>query len=246
MLGKRGLLGRRCPGQCESFAHCIKREPLASNVFLFPSGVPEFEYVAEDDLRVALPKLVALDLPLLVHAELPGPIEEAVTKLGQADPANYNSWLRSRPASAETKAVELMIHLAGEFQAQVHIVHLSSVLSVPLIHLAKKKGYRITAETCPHYLSFSAHNFPMGATQYKCAPPIRDSENKIGLLTALGRGKIDFVVSDHSPSPPAMKCLDTGNFFKAWGGMSSLQLGLPVMWTKLRTRNYTLSIWCSR
>ena len=208
--------------------------------FLVPSGVPEFEHVGESELRVALPILASLDAPLLVHAELPGPIEEAATKLGQADPTNYNSWLRSRPASAETKAIELMIHLAEEFRARIHIVHLSSALSVPLIRLAQMRGIRITSETCPHYLCFSAHNFPVGATQYKCAPPIREEPNKRDLLTALGRGKIDFVVSDHSPSPPELKCLDTGDFFKAWGGISSLQLGLPVMWTYVRRRNHTL------
>jgi allantoinase len=234
-----GFWGGVVPGNAGDLRALHDAGAFGFKCFLVPSGVPEFGHVGDGDLRAALPILAALDAPLLVHAELPGPIEEAVTKLGQADPTNYNSWLRSRPASAETKAVELMIRLAGEFRVRVHIVHLSSVLSVPLIHLAKKRGFRITAETCPHYLCFSAHNFPREATQYKCAPPIRDSESKKGLLTALGRGTIDFVVSDHSPSPPAMKCLETGDFFKAWGGISSLQLGLPVMWTKLRTRNYT-------
>jgi allantoinase len=234
-----GFWGGVVPGNAEELRALARAGVFGFKCFLVPSGVPEFEHVREEELRIALPKLAALDVPLLVHAELPGPIEEAARKLGQADPTNYNSWLRSRPASAETKAIELMIRLAGEFRARVHIVHLSSVLSVALIHLAKKRGFRITAETCPHYLWFSAHNFPREATQYKCAPPIRDWESKKGLLTALGRGTIDFVVSDHSPSPPAMKCLDTGDFFKAWGGISSLQLGLPVMWTKLRTRNYT-------
>jgi allantoinase len=235
-----GFWGGVVPGNAGELSALARAGVFGFKCFLVPSGVPEFEQVREEELRIALPKLAALDVPLLVHAELPGPIEEAATKLGQADPTNYNSWLWSRPASAETKAIELMIHLADEFRARVHIVHLSSVLSVPLIHLAQRRGVRITSETCPHYLYFSAHNFPIGATQYKCAPPIRDWQNKRGLLTALGKGKIDFVVSDHSPSPPAMKCLDTGDFFKAWGGISSLQLGLPIMWTKSRRRNYTL------
>ncbi len=121
----------------------------------------------------------------------------------------------------------MMIRLAREFKARVHIVHLSSELSVPLIRRAKKEGLRITAETCPHYLFFASGSIQDGRTEYKCAPPIRDSRNNERLWTALGKGAIDFVVSDHSPSPPAMKCLDTGDFFKAWGGICSLQLGFP-------------------
>jgi allantoinase len=208
--------------------------------FLVPSGVPEFAHVNEDDLRAALPTLSALDAPLLVHAELPGPIDEATKKLLKSDPTKYRNWLLSRPASAETAAVEMVIRLAREFRARVHIVHLSSELSVTLIRRAKKQGVRITAETCPHYLFFSSGSIQKGWTVYKCAPPIRDSQNNKNLWTALGKGAIDFVVSDHSPSPPELKCLDTGNFFTAWGGISSLQLGLPVMWTKLSRRNNSL------
>jgi allantoinase len=133
-----------------------------------------------------------------------------------------------------------MIRLAREFSARVHIVHLSSRLSVPLIVRAKKEGLRITVETCPHYLFFSSASIGDGLTQFKCAPPIRDSANNKKLWAALGNGAIDFVVSDHSPSPPAMKCLELGDFFKAWGGIASLQLGLPVIWTKLGDRKNAL------
>src|SRR4029077_18966313 len=205
-----------------------------------PSGVPEFAHVDEEDLRVALPKLAALDAVLLVHAELPDRIEEETAKLAKADPRKYKTWLWSRPPGAETKAVEMMIRLAREFKARVHIVHLSSERSVPLIRRAKKEGVRITTETCPHYLVFESNMVPDGATQYKCAPPIRDPRNREGLWNGLDKGVIDFVVSDHSPSPPDMKCLDTGDFFKAWGGIASLQLGLPVLWTKMSARKYSL------
>jgi allantoinase len=208
--------------------------------FLVPSGVPEFAHVNEDDLRAALPTLAALDAPLLVHAELPGPIEEATKKLARFDPAKYKTWLQSRPPGAETKAVEMMIRLAREFKARVHIVHVSSALSVPLIRRGKKEGVRITAETCPHYLFFASGTIRSGRTEFKCAPPIRDLKNSKQLWTALEKNTIDFVVSDHSPSPPVMKCLETGDFFKAWGGISSLQLGLPVVWTKMSRRNYRL------
>jgi allantoinase len=134
----------------------------------------------------------------------------------------------------------MLILLAREFKVRIHIVHLSSELSVPLIRRAKKEGLRITAETCPHYLFFASRSIQNGRTEFKCAPPIRDSRNNARLWTALGNNTIDFVVSDHSPSPPAMKCTDTGNFFQAWGGISSLQLGLPVMWKKLSGRKYSI------
>jgi allantoinase len=235
-----GFWGGVVPGNSGDLQALYEAGAFGFKCFLVPSGVEEFENVREDDLRVALPVLASLGLPLLVHSELPAPIEAANKKLKKSDPTKYSTWLASRPPTAETTAIELMIRLAKEFQAHVHIVHLSSALSVPLISLAKRSGVKITAETCPHYLRFSAHNFPMRATQYKCAPPIRGWRDKKVLLTALGRGKIDFVVSDHSPSPPDLKCLDSGDFFKAWGGISSLQLGLPVMWTYVRRRNFTL------
>jgi allantoinase len=235
-----GFWGGSVPGNTGELRALHRAGAFGFKCFLVPSGVPEFTYVGEDDLRAALPELAALDAPLLVHAELPGPIEEANKKLANADVTKYKTWLASRPPVAETKAVEMMIRLAREFKARVHIVHLSSELSVPLIRRAKKDGVRITAETCPHYLFFASRSIRNGRTEFKCAPPIRDLQNNKSLWTALRKGAIDFVVSDHSPSPPAMKCLETGDFFKAWGGIASLQLGLPAMWTKLSGRNDSL------
>lgn len=235
-----GFWGGVVPGNAADLRPLNGAGTFGFKCFLVPSGVPEFEHVNENDLRAALPELAALDAPLLVHAELPGPIEEATKKLAQADPRKYGTWLQSRPPAAETEAIEMMIRLSREFQARVHIVHLSSGLSVPLIRRAKKEGVRITAETCPHYLFFTSRSIRNGRTEFKCAPPIRDSQNNKKLWTALGKNTIDFVVSDHSPSPPAMKCLDTGDFFKAWGGIASLQLGLPAIWTKMNGRNNSL------
>jgi allantoinase len=235
-----GFWGGVVPGNAGELRAIHRAGAFGFKCFLVPSGVPEFAHVNEDNLRAALPKLAALDTLLLVHAELPGPIEEANKKLATSDPARYRTWLLSRPPSAETKAIETVIRLAREFDVRVHIVHLSSELSVPLIRRAKKEGVRITAETCPHYLFFASGSIQSGRTEFKCAPPIRDAQNNRNLWTALGKGVIDFVVSDHSPSPPAMKCLRTGDFFKAWGGIASLQLGLPAMWTKMSRRNYSL------
>lgn len=235
-----GFWGGVVPGNAGELRPMHQAGAFGFKCFLVPSGVPEFAHVNEDDLRAALPTLAALDAPLLVHAELPGPIEGATKKLARFDPAKYKTWLQSRPPGAETKAVEMMIRLAREFKARVHIVHVSSALSVPLIRRGKKEGVRITAETCPHYLFFASGTIRSGRTEFKCAPPIRDLKNSKQLWTALEKNTIDFVVSDHSPSPPVMKCLETGDFFKAWGGISSLQLGLPVVWTKMSRRNYRL------
>jgi allantoinase len=235
-----GFWGGVVPGNAGELRALYRAGAFGFKCFLVPSGVPEFVHVGESDLREALPILASLDAPLLVHAELPGPIEEASKKLAKSDPTKYKTWLSSRPASAETSAIELMIRLAREFNARVHIVHLSSELSLSLIRRAKKEGVRITAETCPHYLFFASGSIGDKRTQYKCAPPIRDSRNNSSLWSALGSGTIKFIVSDHSPSPPVMKSLGTGDFFKAWGGISSLQLCLPVIWTrmgvKLRSR----------
>ena len=236
-----GFWGGVVPGNAADLHALHNAGAFGFKCFLVPSGVAEFECAAEDDLRVAMLVLAELDAPLLIHSELPEPIEKANSVLTKSDPAKYKNWLLSRPPAAETKAVEMVIRLAREFKARVHIVHLSSERSVALIRRAKKEGVRITAETCPHYLFFASDSIANGRTEFKCAPPIRESHNNKKLWTALEKGVIDFVVSDHSPSPPEMKCLDSGDFFKAWGGIASLQLGLPAMWTKMRARKYSLN-----
>jgi len=229
-----GFWGGVVPGNAGKLRALQRAGVFGFKCFLVPSGVPEFECVGESDLRIALPELAAMNVPLLIHAELPGPMEKEAGKLSKADPRKYKSWLQSRPPEAETEAVAMMIRLAREFNAQIHIVHLSSERSVALIRRAKQEGLRVSAETCPHYLYFASRSIPNGATEYKCAPPIRDSRNNEKLWTALANGAIDFVVSDHSPSPPAMKRRSAGDFFLAWGGISSLQLGLPILWTAMR------------
>jgi allantoinase len=210
--------------------------------FLVPSGVAEFAYVTESDLRVALPELAALGAPLLAHAELPGPIDQAIAKLpSTALPIEYATWLASRPREAENAAIALLLRLAREFKTHAHIVHLSSSDALASLRRAKADGVNISVETCPHYLAFAAEEIASGATEFKCAPPIRERENREKLWAALGDGTIDLVASDHSPCPPSMKSREAGDFMRAWGGIASLQLGLAAVWTEARTRGYALT-----
>ena len=154
--------------------------------------------------------------------------------------ATIESFLNSRPRAAENDAIELMIRLSREFGTRVHIVHLSSAEALPQLREAQAAGVKITAETCPHYLHFTAETVPEGATEFKCCPPIREETNREELWDGLRDGTIDFVVSDHSPCPAEMKLRESGDFMKAWGGIASLQLRLPVVWTEARRRGFSL------
>jgi allantoinase len=237
-----GFWGGVVPGNAAELRPLWEAGVFGFKCFLVPSGVAEFREVGESDLRAALPGLAALGAPLLAHAELPGPIEEAVRKRPKDAPANqYATWLASRPREAEDEAIALLLRLAEEFHARIHIVHLSSSDSIAQLRQARARGIRVSVETCPHYLRFTSEEVADGATEFKCAPPIRERENREKLWTAIREGTIDFIVSDHSPCPPAMKLREEGDFLGAWGGIASLQIGLPAVWTQARSRGYALT-----
>jgi allantoinase len=231
-----GLIGGVVPGNAAALGALAREGVLAFKCFLVPSGVPEFEHVTAPDLRVAMPILAELGLPLMVHAELPDVIEAAAIEATAGDPAKYANYLASRPAAAEHEAVALVIGLAQATGARVHIVHVSSTETTRMVSTARSNGVRITAETCPHYLWFDAAEIPDGATEYKCAPPIRTVDDREGLWRALSSGELHMIVSDHSPCPPILKRRDVGDFFVAWGGIASLQLGSSVVWTAMCER----------
>ena len=231
-----GFWGGVVPGNTAQLRPLWEAGVLGFKCFLAPSGVDEFGHVGEAELRLAMPVLAELGAPLLAHAESPGPLERAAASLAGADRRAYAAYLRSRPPEAESEAVDLLIRLCREFGTRVHVVHLSSGEPLPALREARARGLPVTVETCPHYLHFAAEDVPDGATEYKCAPPIRDRADRERLWDALAAGEIDLVASDHSPCPPAMKRRDTGDWFDAWGGIASLQLGLPVAWTGARAR----------
>jgi allantoinase len=235
-----GFWGGVVPGNVSELRPLWESGAFGFKCFLVPSGVEEFAHVTEADLRGALAELGALKAPLLVHAELPGPIAEAEKKLTKADPRRYSAWLASRPRAAENEAIELLVKLARELGASIHIVHLSSSDALVTLQKAKSDGQPVTAETCPHYLTFDAEQIAEGRTEFKCAPPIREKENRDKLWEALGDGTIDFIATDHSPCPPAMKLADTGDFLSAWGGIASLELSLPAVWTEASSRGYAV------
>ena len=230
------------PGNTVELARLWEAGVVGFKCFLVHSGVDEFPNVTEKDLRAAMPELVRLGATLIVHAELPGPIEAACGQTSAGEIARtYETFLRTRPRAAENGAVELMIRLSRATGCRVHIVHHSSADALPMLRQAKASGVAITAETCPHYLHFAAEEIRDGATEFKCCPPIRERENREQLWEALTDGTIDMVVSDHSPCPPEMKLSEQGDFIKAWGGISSLQLRLPVMWTEASKRGFTIN-----
>ena len=230
--------GGLVPGNKKDLAPLFDAGVVGFKCFLVPSGVDEFPHVTETDLRESLPELKRLGAVLIVHAESPGPIENAEST---GAPTAYETFLAARPRAAENEAVALMIKLCREFDARVHIVHHSSADALPMLREAMDSGVKITAETCPHYLHFAAEEIADGATEFKCCPPIRERENREALWQALSEGTIQMIVSDHSPCPPEMKLRDRGDFLAAWGGISSLQFRLPIVWTDARRRGYTLN-----
>jgi len=229
-------------GNAESLKPLVNAGVPGFKCFLIHSGIDGFSWVDEDELRAALEKLRGAGLPLLAHAEVAGPANDATGRLNaaNADWRKYANYLASRPDEAELEAIALLIRLGEEFNTPIHIVHLSSAKALPLLADARTRGVPITVETCTQYLRFAAEDIPDGGTEYKCAPPIRSRANRGRLWKALAEGDIDFVVTDHSPCPPAMKRREEGRWDLAWGGIASLGLALPVLWTGMSQRGLPL------
>jgi allantoinase len=231
-----GFWGGAVPGNLADLAGLHEAGVFGFKAFLIDSGVPEFGCLDAAQLDAVLAETARLDALLIVHAEDPAVVAAAP----EASGTRYAGFLASRPAAAEQAAIAHLLRAAGRHGARVHILHLASAGALPLIAAARADGVRVSAETCPHYLTFCAEEVPDGATEFKCCPPIRESAHRDGLWAGLAGGLIDVVVSDHSPCPPALKQRDTGDFGAAWGGISSLQLALPAVWTQARARGHGL------
>jgi allantoinase len=235
-----GFYGGVVPGNADHVGPLMAGGVLGFKTFLCPSGIDEFPNGKEADLRAAMPHLAAAGLPLLVHAELTGRLSPEIEAGLSSDPRSYAAYLASRPRRWEHDAIQLVIALCREYRCRVHIVHLSSADALPLIRTARAAGLPLTVETCPHYLYFASEEIPDGDPRFKCAPPIREQDNREQLWAGLRAGLIDCIASDHSPAPPDMKHLTTGDLRQAWGGIASLQLALPIVWTVAREQGATL------
>ena len=229
-----GFWGGAVPGNGADLAALHHAGVFGFKCFLLPSGVDEFPPLSRAELAAALEQVAALNALMIVHAEDPGLVTDAHGR-------RYADFLASRPRAAEDTAIAGLLELARQTGARVHVLHLSSADALPMIAEAKAAGLPITAETCPHYLALSAEEVPDGDTRFKCCPPVRESGNRDALWRGLAEGTIDAVVSDHSPSTVDLKRLDTGDFGAAWGGIASLQLGLPVVWSQARERGHGLA-----
>ncbi len=233
-----GFWGGVVPDNLNELEGLLESGVFGLKAFLTHSGIDDFPNTSGDDLRKALLILKKYDKPLLVHCELDE--ENPDNIFLEQKPRSYSAYLKSRPKAWENKAIKLMIDLCRETGARVHIVHLSSAESIAPIQKAKAEGLPLTVETCPQYLFFNAEDIPDGDTRYKCAPPIREKANNEQLWQAVKDGTIDFIVTDHSPAPPNLKEIESGNLKKAWGGIAGLQFLLPSVWTKAKERGFTI------
>ncbi|MGH3612207.1 MAG: allantoinase AllB [Pseudonocardia sp.] len=229
-----GFWGGAVPGNLAQLRGLHDAGVFGFKCFLLHSGVEEFPPLPLDDVERVLVELAGLGAQLIVHAEDAVTIDRATQPHGE----RYAGFLASRPRGAENLAIAWLIERARWTGARVHVLHLSSSDALPMIASARRDGVALTVETCPHYLTFTAEEVPDGATEYKCCPPIREAANRELLWAGLADGVIGTVVSDHSPCTPELK---HGDFDVAWGGIASLQIGLPAVWTGARQRGHPLT-----
>ena len=232
-----GFWGGVVPGNAEELEPMVRAGALGFKCFLIDSGIEEFRWVGPAELKPAMHELARLGAPLLVHAE----VEIGAQPPPGSDARKYTTYLQSRPREMENQAVALAAGLCAQTGARTHVVHHSSADALAIVREARARHLPFSAETCPHYLTFVAEEIPDGATEFKCAPPIRERENREQLWDALKDGTLSLVASDHSPCTPQLKKQEQGRFDEAWGGISGLQLALPATWTEARKRGHGLA-----
>jgi allantoinase len=232
-----GFWGGAVPDNLEDMAKLHDAGVFGFKCFLVDSGVPEFPPLDDARFAAAMAETARLGALLIVHAEDAHVIDQAPAAHGTA----YRDFLGSRPRDAEDRAISRVIGAARHTGGRAHVLHLSSADALTELRAARTAGVDVSVETCPHYLTLDAEEIPAGGTQFKCCPPIRERDNQDRLWAGLAAGDIDMIVSDHSPCTADLKHLDSGDFAAAWGGISSLQLGLPLVWTAARAKGHTLA-----
>jgi allantoinase len=231
-----GFWGGAVPGNVPDLAPLHEAGVFGFKCFLLDSGVDEFGHLEPPAFAEAMAETARLGALMIVHAEDGALIDESAL-----DGRHYEGFLASRPKAAEESAIRLVLDTAAATGGRAHVVHLSDADAAPAVRAARAAGVDVSIETCPHYLTFDAEHVPDGATELKCCPPIREADNREALWAALSAGDIDLVVSDHSPCTPDLKARGGGDFGQAWGGIASVQLGLPAVWTGARARGHTLA-----
>ncbi|PNY25847.1 Allantoinase [Tolypocladium capitatum] len=257
-----GFYGGVIPGNAHELKPLVEAGVRGFKGFLIESGVDEFPAVSSKDVALAMDTLKDSATTLMFHAEMvPAEADGAQQAAPSGDLTAYRTFLDSRPPSYETRAIEEILSLAHIAPSlHLHIVHLSATQCIPLLKAARAQGVNITAETCFHYLGLSAEEIERGDTRHKCCPPIREGKNRDGLWEELVAADscIKTVVSDHSPCTPELKLLpehlrkapeptpaahqddrkaSSGDFMAAWGGISSVGLGLPILHTAAKQRS---------
>ncbi len=241
-----GFWGGAVPGNEKDIPDLAAEKVRGFKCFMVPSGVEEFDFVSTQDLEKSAEAIQPTGLRLLAHAEDPETIEKSAKIWTGENGASYADYLLSRPEEAEEIAVQTLVRISTTYDLDVHVVHVASARALDVIRAAKAQGCKITAETCAHYLYFSAEDISDGDTLFKCAPPIRKASVREALWGGLADGTLDFITSDHSPSLPSLKGLEKetpsfARFDKAWGGISSIQFLLSVVWTSAKARGFSLS-----
>ncbi|MFF5261659.1 allantoinase AllB [Actinomadura viridis] len=231
-----GFWGGAVPGNLSDLAPMHAAGVFGFKCFLLDSGVQEFGHLEPGPFARAMRECARIGALMIVHAE-DGRLLDESALTGRT----YSGFLASRPQVSEVTAIELVIRMAATTGGRAHVVHLSAADAVPMMRDARRRGVDLTVETCPHYLTFAAADVPDGATEFKCCPPIREADNRDALWQAIADGTVDFIVSDHSPCTPELKRRGDGDFGTAWGGIASVQLALPAVWTGARTRGYDLT-----
>ncbi len=226
-----GFYAGLIPGNSQHLESLIRAGVVGVKCFLTHSGIDEFPNVTEKDLDEAMPIIAKHNIPLLAHCEL---YDTEIDCDFDNNPTSYQHYLASRPKKWENDAIDLMIRMCRKYNCPVHIVHVSSAEALSKIETAKKEGLPITAETCTQYIFFNAEDIPDGNCIYKCAPPIRERANNKQLKKAFVSGILDFITTDHSPAPPNIKEIETGNLKKAWGGIAGIQFLLTGSWTAMK------------